>query len=392
MVKKLTIVDAIEIALKHGGKCLSTAYVNNHADLSWRCGHGHDFSKPLKRVKLGEWCPICSGKYVLFTASELSKIAEHRGGKYLSNKNLKVSEYANWECSNGHKWNSQVNNVVNLLSWCPLCKTNTGEEICRYIFERFTNEKFPSKRPKWLRDKNQTRSMELDGFCERLGIAFEHQGKQHYEDGLSHFQSKNVIFRDAIKREICKQNDVSVLEIPQINHYITINDAIKLIKDFLIEHKCEIYNDVTELDVKNNRFSLYDETLIELQNLAKSKGGRCLSNTYLGHVTPLEFECDKHHKWFARPNDIKRGSWCSICSRAGGKKKTIHELNNMYESLGIKCNSETYSNSKEKYLWECKNGHIFQSRYDKVINGCPMCKKSLINNIVPPNPKNFHKE
>ncbi len=392
MVKKLTIYDAHEIAAKNKGKCLSHHYVNNHDDLSWRCHKGHDFLKPLKRVKRGEWCPICSGKYVVLTATELSITAESRGGKYLSNKNLKVSEFGDWQCSNGHKWSAQVNNVVNLESWCPFCKTNTGEEICRFIFEKMTNKKFPTKRPSWLKDINQTRSMELDGYCEELKIAFEHQGKQHYEDGSSYFQHEKVIARDILKRKICNEYGVHVLEVPQIGHFIKISDAIKLIKEFLIRYKCTIFSDVTENDVLENKFSLYDDTLNELKEIALSRNGQCLSTTYLGHVTPLQFQCQSNHIWFARPNDIKKGSWCSICSRAGGKRKTINELKNMYQSLGIKCNSEIYLNSKEKYWWECKNGHVFQSRYDNVINGCPICKKSPSNNIAPPNPKNFNKE
>lgn len=373
MVKKLTINDANELALKYQGECTSTEYINNHADLSWRCVHGHEFSKPLKRVKLGEWCPFCSGKYIALTPSELSEIAESRGGKYLSNKTLKVSESAEWECSNGHKWNAQVNNVVNLDSWCPFCKNNTGEEICRFIFQKLTNKQFPTKRPEWLRGINQARPMELDGFCEELKIAFEHQGKQHYENSDSYFYSKEIITRDKLKRVICEEHGINVLEIPQIGHFIQLSDAINLIREFLIKNNCEIHGDISEEEVKHNKFSLYDESLYELKMIAEQRGGKCLSNTYLGQRMLHQFQCSKKHKWSARPSDVKRGSWCSICSGAGGKKKTIDELREMYSSSGIDCLSTTYSNSKERYTWRCKKGHVFQSRYDNVNNKCPTC-------------------
>ncbi|MDG2292920.1 MAG: hypothetical protein P8L17_00525, partial [Methylophilaceae bacterium] len=68
----------------------------------------------------------------------------------------------------------------------------------------------------------------------------------------------------------------------------------------------------------------------------------------------------------ARPNDVKRGSWCSICSKAGGKKKTINELKTMFLDIGIQCLSDIYTNSKERYLWRCSKGHEFQSRYDGI--------------------------
>jgi hypothetical protein len=60
-------------------------------------------------------------------------------------------------------------------------------------------------------------------------------------------------------------------------------------------------------------------TLQEMHKLAASKGGRCLSETYLNANSHLLWECGKKHRWRAIPNSIKRGSWCAICSRDGRK-------------------------------------------------------------------------
>ena len=376
MVKKLSIEDAAHYAKINDGRCLSNQYLGVHSNLLWKCKNKHTFEKPLKRIKNGEWCPYCSGKYVTFTPSELNQIANKRNGKCFSNKTLKISEYTDWQCSNGHQWNAQVNNVVKLSSWCPICKNNTGEEICRLVFEKFTNKKFPSKRPLWLRSKNQSKSMELDGYCLELNIAFEHQGKQHYDDGMSHFESSKVISRDNIKRLICKERGINVLEIPQIGFYISIQEAIKLIRDFLIQNKCEIISEVSEETIFNNKFALYDETLNEIKKIAESKGGKCLSNSYLGHVKPLKFQCKNSHIWLARPNDIKRGSWCSVCAGAGGKKKTIEDLNALTSKFNIACLDQSYPGSKRKLKWECRVGHVFEARYDTLIRRakkCPYC-------------------
>ena len=379
MPKKLTIEDAIEHAKNHDGLCLSKVYSNSHADLVWRCNVGHTFEKPLTRVKRGEWCPYCSGKYVLVELNELNSIAEKRGGRYLGDRGLIVSEVGEWECGDGHRWHAIVNNVFNLGSWCKICKNNRGEQITRFIFESFTGKLFPTKRPNWLKIEGKKRSLELDGFNEELGIAFEHQGKQHYESNktTSRYFSDSGFKNDIDKLEICKNKGVKVLEVPQIGELTNLEDAINLVKHFLIDNKIEIISDISKENFVSNLDGLNKLQINTLKNIAQSKGGDCLSSVYLGHVYPLIFTCSNGHQWEARPNDIKRGSWCSICSKAGGKRKSIEELRNMFIDIGIRCISERYSNSKEKYLWEGEYGHQFNSRYDhlKEQRYCPICNK-----------------
>ena len=378
MPKKLTITDAQELAKLKNGICLSEIYTNNHEDLIWVCSKGHKFEKPLRRVKKNEWCPFCSGKYVLFKINNLSEIAALRGGKYLSGRDLLVSEVGEWECADGHRWHAIVNNIVNLRSWCKICKNNHGEQITRFIFESLTGELFPTKRPDWLRIPGSKRSFELDGYNEKLRVAFEHQGKQHYKSGkrTSRFFTDSVLKNDIDKRKICETMKIKVLEVPQIGELIKLDDALNLIKTFLKENKVKIICDLSIEDINSNTINLNKNHIEVLRKIATSKGGNCLSSVYLGHVYPLKFTCSNGHQWEARPNDIKRGSWCAICSKAGGKKKTIEEMRIMYTDLGIRCLSENYSNSKEKYLWECEKGHRFKSRYDtlKMNRYCPVCK------------------
>lgn len=379
MPKKLTITDAKEYAKLKNGICISETYINNNVDLIWKCSHGHIFEKPFKKVKKNEWCPFCSGKYVLLNKNELNKIAESKGGRYLSGKDLLVSEFAEWECGDGHRWSAIVNNVVNLESWCKVCKNNRGEQVTRFIFESLTDELFPTKRPDWLRLPGNKRSLELDGFNEKLRVAFEHQGRQHYKSSkvTSRFFNDAVLKNDRDKLKICKNMGVKVLEVPQVGGLINLDEAINLIKTFLNENKVEIVYDLTVEDITSNAHCLNKNHIEDLRKIAEIRGGNCLSSVYLGHVYPLKFRCSNGHQWKARPNDIKRGSWCSICSKAGGKKKTIKELSSMFIDIDIRCLSEKYSNSKEKYLWECGKGHRFNSRYDnlQLKRQCPVCSK-----------------
>lgn len=42
-------------------------------------------------------------------------------------------------------------------------------------------------------------------------------------------------------------------------------------------------------------------TIDTLKELAISRGGKCLSTEYINSQTPVEWECENGHKWFAKP-------------------------------------------------------------------------------------------
>ena len=57
------------------------------------------------------------------------------------------------------------------------------------------------------------------------------------------------------------------------------------------------------------------DPLKELNEIAKSKGGICLSDHYLGTQNDLQWKCKEGHEWKAMPSRIKRGSWVSCLRR-----------------------------------------------------------------------------
>lgn len=57
-----------------------------------------------------------------------------------------------------------------------------------------------------------------------------------------------------------------------------------------------------------------------MQELAKSRGGKCLSDKYINNRTKLRWQCNEGHIWKSTPNSIKNGSWCPICSRRKSNK------------------------------------------------------------------------
>jgi len=115
-------------------------------------------------------------------------------------------------------------------------------------------------------------------------------------------------------------------------------------------------------------------TIEEMQTIAKSRGGKCLSKKYVNKSTKLEWECSKGHRWFASPNNVKNNNtWCDGCG--GNKKLTIEEMQAIAESRGGKCHSKNYIDANTKLRWECAEGHRWNAIPNSVKRGtwCGKC-------------------
>jgi hypothetical protein len=49
-----------ELAELHGGRCLSTSYVNAFTKLEWLCNRGHRWWAKPNSIQQGGWCPLCA--------------------------------------------------------------------------------------------------------------------------------------------------------------------------------------------------------------------------------------------------------------------------------------------------------------------------------------------
>lgn len=59
-----------------------------------------------------------------------------------------------------------------------------------------------------------------------------------------------------------------------------------------------------------------------MQELARLKDGKCLSEKYINIDTKLLWECEKGHQWETIPYLIKTGSWCPKCGNEKRKKSS----------------------------------------------------------------------
>jgi len=83
------------------------------------------------------------------------------------------------------------------------------------VFEQVFGKPFPRTRPDWLTAGRLGR-LELDGYCKALLLAFEYQGRQHYEPGVFAEGLPRIQERDRLKAELCSGRGVKLVVVPQI--------------------------------------------------------------------------------------------------------------------------------------------------------------------------------
>ena len=91
-----------------------------------------------------------------------------------------------------------------------------GERKLRKVLEELYGKKFPNVRPEWMINPETNHLLEIDCYNEEMGLAFEYQGRQHYKP-VEFFGGEEIYEkvkrRDDIKRKICKQHGIRLIEI-----------------------------------------------------------------------------------------------------------------------------------------------------------------------------------
>lgn len=236
------------LASSFGGLCLSEIYCGSRALMLWKCKQAaHLPWKSSKRnIQQGYWCSECA--YTSNAANRIKKYsidltalaAKHRGSVSPSQyRGLKFSYQ--WTCAEGHTWQASASNVIHRGTWCPECSCWKSENKCRETMKQIFLSEFPKCRPTWLIN-SRGNQMELDGYNVTLGIAFEHHGEQHYTLSTPFIvNNEHLSFRlesDQLKRTLCRDNSVCLIEIPQL----TTRTRIKDLPEFILSRHREWLN------------------------------------------------------------------------------------------------------------------------------------------------------
>ena len=249
-----------KIAEGHGGKCLSSAYVNMNTKLLWECAAGHQWEAIPSSMRQGIWCPTCGHTKAADAQREsiqdMKKLALNKSGECLSTEYINSQLPLQWQCNKGHVWNA-IPHSIKKGHWCPIC-AKSGSTAKKSI------EEF------------KLLAKERDGEClsdEYLGIFEKLKWK-------------------------CKEG-----------HEWEV--APKSVQDGRWCPKCG------RIKVGNQ----FRKSIEDMQDLANKNGGVCLSTEYQKITAKLKWRCKEGHEWEASPDGIQQGSWCPKCRRIEGWAK-----------------------------------------------------------------------
>lgn len=98
-------------------------------------------------------------------------------------------------------------------------KESKGELECRRVLEKIFKKPFPKARPNILSNSvTGGNNLELDCYNSELKIAAEYNGQQHY-NFIPYFHKNkeaflNQKYRDELKRRMCADNKIFLIEVP----------------------------------------------------------------------------------------------------------------------------------------------------------------------------------
>jgi hypothetical protein len=311
----------IESVLKYiqekKGKYISGEYINQYSKIIVECDKGHRWnvnSNSLLSKK--SWCRECLGTQKR-NIDEMIIIGKDRGGKCLSKEYVNDYTKLEWECCEGHVFWSSPNNIKH-GKWCPECSTGFYERICRFYFEKIFQKKFLKVRPVWLKNPKTKKNFEIDGYNDVLKIGFEHQGSQHYDD-KTYYSKPNIFDNDILKKMLCIDNGVILIEIPELITLTKLNKLKSFIYKELRRLKIKPTVPETELYISNYELYTYTRTKerksieLSVEQKLKTHNFKVLNFMFDG-IHKVDVECsNKHNSTLLIRNIINNKVKCKFC-------------------------------------------------------------------------------
>ena len=354
-----------------------------------QCGHVWRATKERGKLR----CPKCI-RGVTITIQMVRELAEARGGTCLATEYVNNHDLLLWRCKLGHEWRATLNNVKDTGSWCPHCQFNVGEELARAAFEEACGgEKFVRTRQlPWLKP------LEVDGYNEKLKIAFEYQGVQHAKQ-VAHFHRTPEAFagqqeRDRLTAERCLANGVRLFAIPHTVPHLAIREHVRgLLGDACVapaagtadEFFARILAARPEAERQMARFCAAVE----------AKGGTVPpGQRFVSIRTPLQVVCAKGHQFAATLEGVDQapGRGPRFCPECGGTRRlTEEELRQRASSYGFALEGvgerKTKGGAAERILHViCPQGHKYDVTVDNFrpgpdgapVKGCKTCHHAKV--------------
>jgi hypothetical protein len=303
------------IAKLHGGMCLSESFTNVlGVRYHLRCARGHEWKTGLRILFKGHWCTACAQQSRRLTIEDMRVLAKERDGQCLSTEYTNSHTCLQWQCATGHQWWATPTNIGK-GNWCPACRGRMPAEEHLALLARLAQERGG-----------------------RLLSTVYHNSHEPLE-----WQCADGHIWMASSASVKNQNSWC--------------------------RKC-----VSRYPKKEN--------LARYHQVAKERGGQLLTRQFVGPRDMLTWRCESDHTWQAEPDKVMMGIWCSTCSGRSSDEELQAILSKQAVERGGRLVSERYLGPRDKLIWECHNGHRWHATSTAVkANGrwCLRCRNADVN-------------
>lgn len=377
--KRTPISKVRAVAEERGGRLVSEKYVNAHSKLQWECEEKHRWKASFDSVRRGTWCPTCAHiklakRVPRLTIEEMCEIAESRDGECLSEVYTNERTKLLWRCKEGHEWMAEPRTIKE-GHWCPECakKKRKGRKKLTLGDMHRLAEKW---RGKCVSTEYKGSLFKLEWECAEghRWMSLPSRIKQGHWCPTCGGRRKRVRWTIARMKEVALKRGGECLSSTYKDAKTKLQWRCRKGHEW-IASPLSIMHGHWCPECANAHKGPRRLTLGEMQELAASNGGVCLSTEYENASTKLTWKCAKGHTWDAMPHKVKEGTWCPTCSRES-RKLTIEMMHEIAEERGGKCLSEKYVNTRTKLEWECEEGHRWWALPNTIrLQGswCPAC-------------------
>lgn len=376
------LIQAQNIAYQRGGECLTGTYISSATKMAWRCANGHEWSAALSDIRKGTWCPQCgAGARERLTRhyfeeitggdfpkckpawllnnrgnrmeldgfnEDLSVAFEHQGEQHyreVDHFNRREETFARRQEDDDKKRKICADHGVSLIEVPYYVGVDDLPNWIRHNLRK-VRPSIPLKSDAEISTADYVKSNELEVL---RGIANDWGGECLSLVYLGVTEKHSFVCAKGHRWEAVASNIKSGTWCPECKP--------ERIGDGNRKHSIE-----------------------SMSSLASSKGGRFLSQDFMSVNLRYEWECQCGHRWLATPSDVMKGTWCPKCS-VDARRGTLEQMHVIAKSRGGLCLSTTYVDSQTKLRWRCAHGHEWEARPDNVKNRhswCPECARNRV--------------
>ena len=297
------------------------------------------------------------------TLEDVQHLAVSKGGLCLAESYVNVREKILWQCDKKHTWLTSTS-IVKAGGWCPECAST---KLTLQDMQDLAAE----KGGRCLSSEYLNSQLKLDWECAE-GHTWPATPASVKKGHWCPHCAGNTRYSIADAQAIAHQRGGECLSERYDGTQSKLNWRCA-IGHLWAATPASIWNSGTWCPVCAGTMRLSIE---QMQALAASRGGKCLSKVYSGTQKSLHWQCAKGHTWWALPGNVKnQGTWCPEC-KDEETHLTLQDMQALALARGGRCLSESYTRADRKLEWECGLGHRWTASGASIKycgTWCPAC-------------------